>query len=64
MKHAVFIFEFKVVEIGVAPGSAIKQIKKKKYAEKYLGGNVPVYIIGCEFCKSDRNITAFEWEQA
>ena len=50
-----FIFEFKVID-----EDPLKQIKEKKYFEKYDG---EVYIIGIVFNKKERNVTKFEWEQ-
>jgi hypothetical protein len=47
----IYLFEFKVVE---------KQIKSKKYHQKYSNKNV--YLIGIEFSRDDRNIANFEWE--
>ena len=56
----IYIIEFKVNEL-TRPERALKQIKKKKYAEKYAGHET--YLIGVEFSKEDRNITWFEWEK-
>lgn len=71
LNHRCYVLEFKVNEMtGV--GKAITQIKEKKYHEKYVGyasthlysGTVgEIYLIGVEFNKSDRNITAFDWEK-
>ena len=55
----VYIIEFKVVEIA-GTGSALEQIKEKKYHEKYAGQDV--YLVGIEFSHKDRNIVNFEWE--
>lgn len=68
LEGKVYVFEFKVVELTEA-GSALEQIKKKLYYEKYLGElslqekKQKVFLIGVEFSKEDRNITNFEWEQ-
>ncbi|MEF3255730.1 MAG: ATP-binding protein, partial [Deferribacterales bacterium] len=62
MKHAVFIFEFKVIGDN-EEGTALRQIKEKGYADKYTALNVPVYLVGIEFDKGKRNITVFEWEE-
>ena len=56
----VFILEFKVVEL-TRNGSALQQIKEKKYHQKYAGSDV--YLVGIEFSHKDRNIVNFEWEQ-
>lgn len=72
----VYVFEFKVTEM-TEPGSALKQIKERKYYEKYLAGtqytvslqNSPssqtytIYLIGVEFSKDSRNIVHCEWEK-
>lgn len=57
-----YIFEFKV--LGLSPqGSALKQLKDKKYHEKHISSSSEVYLIGVEFDKDDRNIKGFEWER-
>jgi len=56
----VYIIEFKVVEL-TTKGNALKQIKAKKYHEKYLEKDI--YLIGIEFSSEDRNIVNFEWER-
>jgi hypothetical protein len=53
--NRIFIFEFKVID-----EEPLKQIKEKKYYEKYNG---EIYIIGIVFNKENRNVTKFEWEQ-
>ena len=58
----VYIFEFKVVELS-PEGKALQQIKDKAYADKYRALNQPIYLIGVEFSKTNRNIVGFEWEQ-
>ncbi|MEM7180301.1 MAG: ATP-binding protein [Spirochaetota bacterium] len=59
----VYVFEFKVIELTKA-GSALAQIKEKKYYEKYLTGKEKnVFLIGVEFSKDERNITNYEWEK-
>ncbi|MEZ5537961.1 MAG: ATP-binding protein [Thiolinea sp.] len=59
----VYIFEFKVVEL-VPEGKALQQIKDKAYADKYRALNQPIYLLGVEFSKTDRNIVGFDWEPA
>ncbi|MCK5665358.1 MAG: PD-(D/E)XK nuclease domain-containing protein, partial [Thiotrichaceae bacterium] len=56
----VFIIEFKVNELSKS-GSALAQIKEKRYAEKYSNKNI--WLIGAEFSKEERNISRFDWEQ-
>ena len=55
----IYLIEFKVVEL-TEKGSAMKQIRDKKYHQKYSNKNV--YLIGIEFSRNDRNIANFEWE--
>ncbi|MGB4267600.1 MAG: ATP-binding protein [Spirochaetota bacterium] len=62
MKHAVFIFEFKVIKEN-EEGTALKQIKEKGYAGKYKALNVSIYQVGIEFDKGNRNNKGFEWER-
>lgn len=63
MENAIYIFEFKVVDIVKDDGmNALEQVKRKGYAEKYRMGNLSVYLVGIEFDRSERNITGFQWE--
>jgi hypothetical protein len=62
MRHAVFIFEFKVIK-GKEEVRALSQIKERGYAEKYRDLELPVYLVGIEFDKEKRNIIGFEWEK-
>ena len=57
----VYIFEFKVVEL-VPEGKALTQIKDKDYAAKFVALNQPIYLIGVEFSKDERNVVGFEVE--
>jgi len=59
---SVYIVEFKVVE-DKEEGIALKQIKDKRYYEKYMGKYNEIYLIGIEFSKKDKNIVGFEWEK-
>jgi len=56
--HAIYVIEFKT-----DGKSAIEQIKAKKYHEKYLSLNTPIYIIGIEFDTEKKNIVKLEWEE-
>ena len=58
MPNSIIIIEFKVDGT-----SALQQIKDKKYHEKYMSGNLPIFIIGIEFDKKDKNISKLEWEK-
>jgi hypothetical protein len=41
-------------------GAALAQLKERGYAEKYRGRGEPVHLIGVEFSRETRNVTAFE----
>ena len=55
----VYLFEFKVVELA-PPGSALAQLQERDYAARYRGGGEPIHLIGVEFSRDTRNVTAFE----
>ena len=55
----VFLFEFKVVEMS-PPGSALAQLQERDYAARYRGRGEPIHLIGVEFSRQTRNVTAFE----
>ncbi|MEA3331168.1 MAG: AAA family ATPase [Campylobacterota bacterium] len=59
MDSAIYIIEFKVNNNQ----NALKQIKEKKYYEKYLNYNKDIYLVGIDFNTNDRNISEFEWEK-
>lgn len=59
--HQVYIFEFKVVEL-VPQGKALQQIKDKNYAQKYTALQQPIFLIGVEFSKDEKNVVGFEVE--
>jgi hypothetical protein len=61
-QDSVYILEFKVVE-DKEEHKALKQIKDKRYYEKYMGKYNDIYLIGIEFSKKDKNIVSFEWEK-
>ena len=54
-----YLFEFKVVDL-TPPGSALAQLQERDYAAKYRGGGEPIHLIGVEFSRDTRNVTAFE----
>ena len=58
----VYLFEFKVVELASA-GAALAQLQARHYADKYRALGQPIYLIGVEFSKDERNLAAFEVEQ-
>ena len=55
----VYLFEFKVVEMAPA-GSALAQLRERDYAAKYRGRGEPIHLLGVEFSRETRNLTAFE----
>ena len=55
----VYLFEFKVAEMA-PPGSALAQLQERDYAAKYRGQGKPIHLVGVEFSRATRNITAFE----
>ena len=59
----VYLFEFKVVELASA-GAAMGQLQARRYADKYRGLGQPIHLIGVEFSKDERNVAAFDVEQA
>ena len=54
-----YLFEFKVAEMA-PPGSALAQLQERDYAAKYRGRGEPIHLIGVEFSRKTRNVTAFE----
>jgi hypothetical protein len=46
-----------------AEGKALKQIRERRYFEKYLGKYAEIYLLGIEFSQEKRNIINFEWER-
>jgi len=62
IQEKVYVIEFKVVE-EITEGSALQQIKEKKYYEKYIGKYKDIYLLGIEFSKEKRNIVNFELEK-
>ena len=59
----VYLFEFKVVELASA-GAALAQLQERRYADKYRALGQPIYLIGVEFSKDERNVAAFDVERA
>jgi len=60
MDDAIFIFEIKLKS---NPKNALKQIKERKYHEKYLSEKKDIYLIGIEFDAKKKNISRFECEK-
>jgi hypothetical protein len=59
----IYIMEFKVIEVDKTKGSALEQIKRKKYSEKYQQKGKKIYLVGIEFSKDHKNIQNFIWEE-
>ncbi len=60
----IYILEFKVTEnIKENENSALKQIKDKNYAQKYLTDGKDIFLLGIVFDKEEKNITQFDWEK-
>ncbi len=57
MPNAIYIIEFKV-----DGDDALKQLKKKRYFEKYLSQGKPIYLVGIDFDSNKRNLIKLEWE--
>ena len=55
----VYLFEFKVTE-QAGPGAALAQLRERDYAAKYRGRGEPIHLIGVEFSRKTRTVTAFE----
>jgi len=55
----VYLFEFKVAEMAPA-GSALAQLQEQDYAAKYRDRSEPIHLVGVEFSRATRNVTAFE----
>ena len=51
----ILILEFKLKKNGDAK-SALQQIKKKKYPEKYISHKKPIYLVGISFDSDARNV--------
>ena len=54
-----YLFEFKVTEQAGA-GAALAQLRERDYAAKYRGRGEPIHLIGVEFGRKTRTVTAFE----
>ena len=54
----VYLFEFKVVEME-PQGAALAQLQERRYADKYRHLGEPIHLVGVEFSRDTRNVTAF-----
>lgn len=62
LSDKILIVEFKMLSSSNAK-NALEQVKEKKYHEKYLSQNKPVYVIGIAFDDDTRNICEYAWEK-
>ena len=62
LEDKVFICEFKVQGLDKTPGSALEQIRSRRYADQYHAPGRKIYLIGVEFDPRERNIAGFDWE--
>ena len=52
-----------IIEFKVGKEDALKQIKEKNYAQKYLKEDKTIYLVGINFDEKEKNISRFEWEK-
>lgn len=62
LPQQIYLFEFKVVE-SQPNGTALQQIRDKRYADKYRATGIPIQMVGVEFAKESRNVVAFDVAQ-
>ena len=55
----VYLFEFKMTE-QAGEGAALAQLQARDYAAKYRSRGEPIHLVGVEFSRQTRNVTAFE----
>ncbi len=60
IENKLYIIEFKM---DTNKDNALKQVKDKNYAQKYLNQNKDIYLVGINFNEQDKNISSFEWEK-
>ena len=60
----VYLFEFKLAPGADREGAAMAQLKAKGYADKYRHLGQPIHLVGVEFSRETRNLTAFVVETA
>ncbi|GIV29870.1 MAG: hypothetical protein KatS3mg028_0936 [Bacteroidia bacterium] len=62
-ENKIYLMEFKVIKDEKEKGTALRQIKEKRYFEKYQSGGNKIYLIGIEFDEKERNIVNWEMEK-
>lgn len=60
LEDHIYLFEFK---IDKSAKKALKQIKDKKYYQKYLLENKPITLVGANFSTKMRNIDGWKFEE-
>ncbi len=63
IEDKIYVIEFKVIASDKEKGTALKQIKERKYHQKYIGESKKIYLVGMEFSEGERNIVNFEWDK-
>jgi hypothetical protein len=61
-ENKIYIIEFKIIKEEKEKGTALQQIKRKRYFEKYQTKENKIYLIGIEFDDKQRKIANFEYE--
>ena len=56
IEDKIYIIEFKVIKREKEKGSALSQIKERKYYEKYASEGKEIYLVGMEFSEREKNI--------
>ena len=46
------------------PVSSLALLRERRYADKYRAAGEPIHLVGVEFSRAARNITAFETADA
>ncbi len=59
INNIVYIFEFKVLKSTPKTNTALNQIVKNNYHEKYMGKYKDIYLVGIIFNENKRNIVKF-----
>jgi len=60
-RKGIFLFEFKLRDTAAA---ALRQIREKRYFERFLDDGRPITLIGAAFAEKERNITDWLIEPA
>ncbi len=52
------------VDVGVVAGTALEEIRKKGYADKYRRRSADIYLIGAELHRNGQTIVGLQWGRA